>query len=101
LDENYRDAKSRAKRYAHYDALGKWVRAALRERGLRPLVDDEMAAPVICTFELTDGEIARRCSDAGFQIAHESGYLMERGWGQISVMGDLTRQCVEGVFEAL
>jgi aspartate aminotransferase-like enzyme len=101
LEENYRDAKSRAKRYAHYCALGTWVRAALRERGLQPLVDDETAAPVICTFELTDAEIAQRCSDAGFQIAHESGYLVERGWGQISVMGDLTRQSVEGVFAAL
>ena len=101
LDENYRGAKSRGKRYAHYCALGTWVRAALRERGLQPLVDDETAAPVICTFELTDAEIARRCSDAGFQIAHESGYLVERGWGQISVMGDLTRQSVEGVFAAL
>jgi aspartate aminotransferase-like enzyme len=101
LEENYGDARSRAKRYAHYCALGTWVRAALRERGLEPLVDDETAAPVICTFELADVEIARRCSDAGFQIAHESGYLVERGWGQISVMGDLTRKSVEGVFAAL
>jgi len=64
-------------------------------------VDDDTAASVICTFELADAEIVRRCSDAGFQIAHKSGYLVERGWGQISVMGDLTQACIEGVFEAI
>lgn len=101
LDENYRDAGSRARRYAHYCALGAWVRTMLRRRGVSALVDDETAAPVICTFSLADRDVARRCGDAGFQIAHESGYLEERGWGQISVMGDLTQQSIEGVFDAM
>lgn len=101
LDENYGDARSRARRYAHYRELSGWVRTELRQRGVRPLVDDETAAPVICTFPLEGRGIAARCSDAGFQIAHESGYLEQRGWGQISVMGDLTRQRIEGVFAAL
>lgn len=101
LDENYSDARSRARRYAHYRELSGWVRTELRQRGVCPLVDDETAAPVICTFPLVSRSIATRCSDAGFHIAHESGYLEQRGWGQISVMGDLTRQRIEGVFAAL
>lgn len=101
LDENYRDAGSRARRYAHYRALGSWVRSMLRRRGMPALVDDETAAPVICTFTLPDSNVARRCTDAGFQIAHESGYLAERGWGQISVMGDLTQQAIEGIFDLM
>lgn len=101
LEENYRDAESRARRYAHYCALGNWVRASLRRSGCRVLVDDETAAPVICTFALEDAEIAHRCSEAGFRIAHESEYLAQRGWGQISVMGDLTQQLIEDVFGVL
>jgi len=101
LDENYGDAESRERRYEHYRALGAWVRMMLRRQGMPPLVDDETAAPVICTFELDDVGVAARCCDAGFQIAHESGYLQERGWGQVSIMGDLNRESVEGVFEVM
>jgi len=101
LDENYRDAGSRANRFAHYCTLGAWVRTMLRRRGLPALVDDETAAPVICTFSLADRNVAKRCNDAGFCIAHESSYLEERGWGQISVMGDLTERSIERVFDAL
>jgi aspartate aminotransferase-like enzyme len=101
LDENYADAGSRARRFAHYCTLGAWVRTMLRRRGLPVLVDDETAAPVICTFSLPSRHFARRCGDLGFQIAHESGYLEERSWGQISIMGDLTQQDIEGVFDAM
>jgi aspartate aminotransferase-like enzyme len=101
LDENYRDAQSRSRRYAHYCSLARWVRGELRGRGMVPLVDDETAAPVICTFALGHAEVARRCSEAGFQIAHESKYLTERGWGQISVMGDLTQRSIEAIFDLL
>lgn len=101
LDENYRDARSRARRYEHYRELSSWVRSELRQRGICLLVDDDSAAPVICTFPLASHSAAHRCSDAGFHISHESGYLEQRGWGQISVMGDLTRQRIEGVFNAL
>lgn len=101
LDENYRDARSRARRYEHYRELSGWVRSELRQRGICLLVDDDSAAPVICTFPLANRRAAQRCSDAGFHISHESGYLEQRGWGQISVMGDLTRQRIEGVFAAL
>ena len=100
LIENYLDAASCLKRYEHYCVLGSWVRASLRRRGVRLLVDNETAAPTICTFPLTNKQIAQRCKDAGFYIAHESSYLEERSWGQISVMGDLSQCRVEGVFDA-
>lgn len=101
LIENYADIASCMKRYEHYCELSTWVRASLRRRGVPPLVDDETAAPTICTFALSDEEAVRRCKDAGFQIAHESNYLAERGWGQISVMGDLSRRSIEGIFDRL
>jgi hypothetical protein len=77
------------------------VREQFRQRGIEPLVDGENAAPVICTFALKDRDMARQCADAGFFIAHESSYLAQRGWGQISVMGDLDREQIEGVFDLL
>jgi aspartate aminotransferase-like enzyme len=101
LRKSFGDAASRAARYEHYRALSRWVQEQLCSRGIVPLVDDESAAPVICTFHLRDRETARRCAEAGFVIAHESGYLVQRGWGQISVMGDLDRERIEGVFDLL
>ena len=47
LIENYADVVSCMKRYEHYCELSTWVRASLRRRGLRPLVDNETAAPTI------------------------------------------------------
>jgi len=101
LRKSFGDAASRAARYEHYRTLSRWVREQLRDRAIVPLVDDESAAPVICTFHLRDRETARRCAEAGFVIAHESGYLVQRGWGQISVMGDLDRERIEGAFDLL
>ncbi len=101
LFENYLDAPSRIKRYGHYQALGTWIRESLQRCGITPLVDNETAAPTICTFSLNDKQCAERCRAAGFYIAHESSYLAERGWGQISVMGDLTQSSIEGIFDVL
>jgi aspartate aminotransferase-like enzyme len=101
LRENYEDALLCERRYAHYCALNRRVRQELRRREIVPLVDDESAAPVVCTFALKDPEAAKRCAASGFNIAHESGYLAQRGWAQISVMGDLTWQQVQGAIELL
>jgi aspartate aminotransferase-like enzyme len=101
LRENYIDAAACERRYRHYSNLGAWVRSALREHGIAPLVDGEGAAPVICTFALRCAGAARRCVDAGFHIAYESSYLAQRRWGQISIMGDLSQESVEGVLALL
>jgi hypothetical protein len=61
---------------------------------------DTFVAPTICTFPLPDQNV-ERCRQLGFRIAHESCYLRERGWGQVSVMGDLDAERIWPVFDAL
>jgi aspartate aminotransferase-like enzyme len=97
LRENYSDATGRAARFRHYDKLGRWARARMREVGLELLVAERDAAPTIATFPLPPG-YARACMRAGFCIAHESDYLRARGWGQIATMGNLTEAALEPLF---
>jgi aspartate aminotransferase-like enzyme len=92
-------------RYAHYAALGAYVRGELRELGIAPLAAEEHAGPVIATFappcgEETEGFVAR-CRSWGFAIGGQSGYLAERRLVQIATMGALTREDVAPFFARL
>jgi aspartate aminotransferase-like enzyme len=101
LEAHYATPESSANRFRHYASLGRWMRGELRRSGLSPLVSEAVSAPTIATFTLPDARCAERCREAGYQIAHESGYLKERSWGQISVMGDLDKRRIAPVFAAL
>ena len=85
-------------RLQEYESLGRWTRMRMRQAGLTPLVAERDAAPTVNTFVLPAPEFARRCTRAGFRIAHESEYLRRRGWGQIATMGDLDRVRLEPLF---
>ncbi len=99
LRTNYANAEASGRRFQHYAELGAWVRGELRARGCSLVTAEEFSAPTICTFPLP-GQAVERCLEKGFRIAYESRYLRERGWGQISVMGDLSKKTVARVFEA-
>ncbi|HXS78189.1 MAG TPA: aminotransferase class V-fold PLP-dependent enzyme [Terracidiphilus sp.] len=101
LREHYDGATGRRNRYEHYNELGQWTRARMREMGLEGLAAEKEAAPTITTFPLPSPQFARDCLHAGFQIAHESDYLRTRNWGQIATMGDLDRNSLEPLFEAM
>jgi aspartate aminotransferase-like enzyme len=100
LRSRYADAEATTRRFDHYARLGSWVRSELRARGCSLVTAETFAAPTICTFPLPEHAV-ERCKQRGFRIAYESQYLRERGWGQISVMGDLCEQTVGKVFDAL
>jgi len=100
LATHYANAGDAKRRFRHYEDLGVWSRAELRARGLALVTAEEFAAPTICTFPLPYQNV-ERCRQLGFRIAHESCYLRERGWGQISVMGDLDAERIRPVFDAL
>jgi aspartate aminotransferase-like enzyme/N-acyl-L-homoserine lactone synthetase len=88
-------------RFEAYFALGERVRCGLRAAGIDPLAAEDVAAPNISTFVLPDAAFAETCLEAGYQIAHDSQYLKQRGWGQIATMGDVTAARLEGLFEEL
>jgi len=100
LRSYYADAEAADRRFRHYAELGAWVRGELRARGCSLVTAEEFAAPTICTFPLPERAV-ERCRARGFRIAYESQYLRERGWGQISVMGDLNERMIAKVFDAV
>lgn len=101
LRENYGDSSARDARYCHYEELGRWTRAQIRDAGLEVLAAEQDAAPTISTFPLPWERFAEECQRAGFRIAHESDYLRARGWGQIATMGTLNRAALEPIFDVI
>jgi len=92
----YATPESAAARYEQYAALGMYVRRRLRELGLPPLAEEEVAAPVVTTFVPPGNESApdfvARCRSWGFAIGGQSSYLAERRFVQVATMGAVSRQ---------
>lgn len=85
--------------------MSAWLRAELRARGFTLLADDASAAPGIVTMVLPPDRRALALGDrlarAGFALSYRSGYLRERNWIQIALMGECSRAKVELLLEAL
>lgn len=101
LQEHYGTEESIQRRFEDYAFLGQYVRGEMRTAGLQPFVLDAIAAPNITTFTLPTPSFPDKCLKAGYEIAHESAYLRERGWGQIATMGDVTPFSLDSLFRAL
>jgi aspartate aminotransferase-like enzyme len=103
--DDYATPAARDARYAHYAALGRFVRSGLRSLRLDPIAEEANAAPVITTFAPPPGwssdAFAAACRAMGYEIAHASGYLRRRGWLQIATMGDLAEEDVKPLFAGL
>ena len=97
LRQNYRSASQRSERFTSYEALGKLVRRELTESGLTPICAESDAAPTITTFRLPWDDFVSDCLRAGYQIAHESSYLENRGIAQIATMGHISLKDLEGL----
>lgn len=101
LQQNYATAAAAESRYRHYEELGRSCREEIRALGIKLLASEEFSAPIIATFPLPSRSFPWECLRAGFHIAHESDYLRARNWGQIAVMGDLSRATLAPLFAAL
>jgi aspartate aminotransferase-like enzyme len=102
---DYATPAAATRRYAHYAALGAYVRRHLRELGLVPLAGEASASPVVTTFappgdQTLDGFVAM-CRSWGFAIGGHSGYLVKHRLVQIATMGAVTRAECEPLFEHL
>ncbi len=70
---------------------GVWLRRAMESRGWRVLAAVEHASDAVHTFIPPSGVSARvvgeQLLDAGWLVSFESGYLRERNWLQLCLMG--------------
>jgi aspartate aminotransferase-like enzyme len=69
-----------------------WLRSELRASGFTLVAPEAHAAPGVVSIALPEGlasaEVAHRLEQAGYFIAGNSEYLLQRNWIQISLMGD-------------
>jgi aspartate aminotransferase-like enzyme len=82
-----------------------WFRQELRAIGVEPLVPDEHASPAVVTLRPPSGFTAEGLATSlerqGLQVAWRSGYLRQRDWLQIAMMGACSRADLERLVAAL
>ena len=95
--------------HARTDAEGRWLRKQLKALGLTLVATESESVGAVTTIALPAGEIdatdlGRRLESWGFFTSYASGYLRERNWLQVCLMGDVSRRQLEQfltVFAAL
>jgi len=85
--------------------LSQWLRARLRELGFRIVAPDQHASPAAITLALPDGlssmEVGRELEELGYFLYYKGGYLIERNWLQICLMGDCSQERLIPLLDAL
>ncbi|WP_186316130.1 GNAT family N-acetyltransferase [Catellatospora sichuanensis] len=92
-------------RYARLARASTWLDARLRRLGLAVVASRADAAPGIVTIALPAAlpaaAVGARLEQAGYLLAYQSGYLRDRNWLQISLMGRWTWPALRGLLAAL
>ena len=92
------DATSWPQKFARVQRASRELRRGLREAGLEIVAAETDAAPGIVTVALPDSvrsdKVAAVMSAAGTEIAWASGYLKQRNWVQICLMGEFDEVAV-------
>lgn len=80
------------KRFAHVRELGRELRLRLREAGFTLLGEEEMTSPAVVTIvlppDVNSVAFGNRMAEAGFLLSYNSGYLRERNWLQVCLLGE-------------
>src|SRR5439155_19116329 len=79
-------------RYVKLRSDSNLLRERLAERGFACVTPQEHASPAVLTLAvsraLPSSVLAGEVAKLGYEIAFQSGYLLERNWVQIALMGD-------------
>jgi aspartate aminotransferase-like enzyme len=78
-----------------------WLRGRLRSLGLNLISPETEAMPGVVTIVPPAGqsgaEMAQRLEQAGYLLSYNSDYLRQRNWVQICLMGEYSREKLEGL----
>jgi aspartate aminotransferase-like enzyme/N-acyl-L-homoserine lactone synthetase len=92
------------KRFAEVENTSGWLRAKLVESGFQ-LVGGADTAPAVITIalppELNSVTIGNLLKESGFLLSYNSNYLRAKNWIQICLMGEIAREKVVALTNAL
>ena len=82
-------------KWQHTAATGAWLRGQLRQAGFTIVGSSATPAPHVVTIALPEhlpsSDVAAAMERAGVLIGHASGYLRDRNWIQLCLMGEVPR----------
>jgi aspartate aminotransferase-like enzyme/predicted N-acetyltransferase YhbS len=94
-----------AARYEQIERDARWLRQALRVRGLAVVAPETLASPGVTTIALPRNlaslGVAAALEDQGTQLSTRSGYLVERNWIQVALMGEYDRGALRELPDAI
>jgi aspartate aminotransferase-like enzyme len=92
-------------KYAQIADVSVWLRARLRELGLQIVAPDAHAAPAVFSIalprEISSKQVGMALKKAGYLLSYNSGYLLQRNWIQICLMGEWSRDTLEALPDVL
>lgn len=87
--------RPQAPRAAARAQLGAWLEPRLQQLGVPLVVQGPARSPGVFTLALPDGVSSRALGDAlldaGLECSYASGYLLQRNWLQICLMGEVSQ----------
>ena len=91
---------------AQVEADGRWLRQQLRALGLTLVASEDESIGAVTTIALAehgmDSErMGRTLESQGFYTSYASGYLRERNWLQICLLGEVSRPQLERLLPVL
>ena len=82
-----------------------WLRGRLRGMGLNLVCPEPDSMPGVVTIAPPTGlnghEMAQRLEQAGYLLSYNSDYLRQRNWVQICLMGEYSREKLDGLLECM
>lgn len=94
-----------ATRFEQIVTNGAWLRGRLRAAGFNLIGDRATPAPHVVTIQLPahirSDDAARDLERAGFLLSYASGYLRDRNWIQICLMGEVPRDVLPPLIREL
>ena len=91
---------------AQVEADGRWLRGQLRALGLTLVASEEESIGAVTTIALAENgidseQMGRALESLGFCTSYASGYLRERNWLQICLLGEVSRPQLERLLPVL
>ncbi|OHE88729.1 MAG: hypothetical protein A3G75_00475, partial [Verrucomicrobia bacterium RIFCSPLOWO2_12_FULL_64_8] len=94
-----------SKRFSDICTNGTWLRARLRAAGCSLVGERATPAPHVLTVQVPShvrsDDVANVLERTGYIICHASGYLRERNWIQICLMGEVARESLPPLVRAI